>query len=209
MKKRILKFLIILPFGLLIVLTFIFLLQTSLLKRSLENKWLTAKETEFNGYEFVRCNWSIFEPKVAFVDDYILLGDIKGLEVHFYTQKNLFDFSRDSWSESHYTGGTDVKNTTFKELVKMVKENCSQFQKGYLDYTGYEHLSEQEKDDRYWEIAGKNLQWTYSEYKPEPPEPALSVEDKKFKEEWEEKMRKRYEENSKNYKKIEHTVIEE
>lgn len=189
MKKRAFKIFTLAILVLIIIFLSLFLLQTTLLKRSLTNKWLTANETEFKGYDFVRCNWNLFKPEVAFVDDYILLGDIRGLEIHFYTQKNLFDFARESWSESNWTGGTDVKNTTFPELVKMVKKDCEQFRQGYLDYTGYENLSEQEKEDKYYEIEAKNLGWTYTPYTPEPSEPELSSEEKVKKEAWDEKMR--------------------
>ena len=43
--------------------------------------------------------------------------------------------------------------------------------------TRTEHLSEQEKDDRYYEIEKKNLGWIYSEYEPEEPEPESQLSD--------------------------------
>lgn len=182
----------------------LFLWQQRNIEKKITDYWFPPKGKTINNYEVIRCDYNFLRPTVVFISDQIILDKYPELAIYFSTMENTFFQIKES-----YLGVSTVKNTTFEELAKMVKEDCSQFQKGYLDYTGYEHLSEQEKDDRYWEIAGKNLQWTYSEYKPEPPEPALSEEEKKLKEEWEEIMRKRYEENSKNYKKIEHTIIEE
>ncbi len=62
----------------------------------------------------------------------------------------------------NYLGATTVRNTTFPELVKMVKDDCEQFKDGYTDYTGYEHLSDEEKDEQYYEVRKKNLGWTFT-----------------------------------------------
>ncbi len=158
MKIKIFKTAAISILILLITIITSYFLQTYLVKRSLENKWLTAKETEFKGYEVVRCNLSILQPEVAFVDDYILLDVIKGLEIHFYTQENIFDFSRNSWSDKNYTGSTDVKNIAFPELLAMVKKDCSQFQEGYGDY------------------YGDKLTWSYTEPRPEKTPEDLEAE---------------------------------
>ncbi len=57
--------------------------------------------------------------------------------------------------ESEYTGGTDVENTTFPELVEMVKEDCSQFQKAKGS------------------ASDETINWSYSPYIPRPPEPKV------------------------------------
>ena len=121
----------------------------------------------------------MLRPDVAFVSDHILLDDIDEMKVYFYKIKNIFSEEEEN---REFIGVATIKNTTFPELVKMVKEDCSQFQEGYLDYTGYEHLSDKERDERYWEIDRKNLGWTYTPYIPEP-EP--TEEEKARKAEWE------------------------
>ncbi len=57
-----------------------------------------------------------------------------------------------------FTGATTVKNITFPELVAMVKEDCSQFQKGHGGYYGNE------------------LTWSYTEAEPEKTPEELGAE---------------------------------
>ena len=42
----------------------------------------------------------------------------------------MLNISENNWGKNG-VGATDIKNTTFPELVKMVKEDCGQFQDGY------------------------------------------------------------------------------
>ena len=79
-------------------------------------------------YEITTCNLNIFKPEIAYVS-YSKRVD-SGREryhVSFYNfQKENIIFGK--WN-FEYTGGTTVKNTTFNNLLKMVKEDCYQFQK--------------------------------------------------------------------------------
>lgn len=110
-------------------------------------------------YQIISCDFDLKERIQALIFEENRSAGL-GYRIRFFNTKRNSIFSQSF--QSNYTGGTTVKNTTFPQLLKMVKEDCSQFQKGYLDYTGYEDLSEKEKDDRYWEIERKNLGWTYA-----------------------------------------------
>ena len=85
----------------------------------------------FKEKEVVQCNWNIFKPEIAFVYHDIGNNNYKNdsLEIGFYNfQKEYYLFGK--WN-FEYTGSTTVKNTTFPELLKMVKQDCYQFQKDY------------------------------------------------------------------------------
>jgi hypothetical protein len=191
MSKKIITVLAILM-GALATAYFIFpFIQNFALKKSFEIH--NEAKIGDNNDAFLRCNRDLFDPIFAY--PFTLENES---HIGFYRPGKLFWASTNDWGAS-YTGGTTVKNTTFEKLVKMAKEDCSQFQKGYLDYTGYEHLSEQEKDDRYWEIDAKNLGWTYTPYAPDP-EPteeekarkrALEEMTEEERAEWEEMMLQR------------------
>ncbi len=84
----------------------------------------------------------------------------------------------------------------------MAKEDCEQFKYGYTDYTGYEDLSEEEKDDRWYEISDKNLHWSYSKYTPESPKPKLTEGEIEMQKILREKRLQEAEERRKNIKPI-------
>jgi hypothetical protein len=132
----------------------IIFLQSVFLTRSysIENR----VELNNENTKFIRCNRSILNPEFAYTFPF---SDT--IHISFFTTAKWLSLTEEEWDNSR-TGGTTVKNTTFDELVKMVKEDCDQFKEGYLDYTGYEHLSDQEKDNLYYEIEQKNLGWTYT-----------------------------------------------
>ena len=124
MKKIILITLVLIIF-LGIMYFSVFWIQNNTYKKSfvsfygLEN--ITEKEKP---YSFQRCNLNIFKPEFVY-----LTGKNKGL-MNFYHTKNIFSQTKEEWKNSR-TGGTTIKNTTFSQLLKMVKEDCYQFQKDY------------------------------------------------------------------------------
>jgi hypothetical protein len=154
--KRILTIFALLVLGVLIIYFGTFLIQNSTLKRSISQDY--GDNIVFDGKirDFIRCNMNILKPEFAYT---YKIGETA--DVDFYNSINLFSQTEEEWDNS-YTGGTTVKNVTFPELVAMVKEDCEQFKRGYLDYTGYEDLSEEEKREKYYEIERKNLGWTYT-----------------------------------------------
>lgn len=102
---------------------------------------------KFVTYDILRCNFGINDIEYGFVGEYV--NRIDNLKIFFYNMKRDSIFSINDWNDE-YIGGTTIKNTTFPELVSMVKEDCSQFQEGHGDY------------------YGEDLAWSYSPYEPEP-----------------------------------------
>ena len=94
----------------------------------IQNITLTKSYVTYNEGQgadsFIRCNLNIFEPEFASA----FFAMEKG---HISFKKTKMFLQTDKEWETSYTGGTTIKNTTFPELVKMVKEDCSQFQYGY------------------------------------------------------------------------------
>lgn len=87
----------------------------------------------FQNYDAIECKFGLLNPEYAFVSHlhYVYPErniDTVTLRIDFYNLNRPNILSR-KWNIQR-TGGTDVKNTTFPELVKMVKEDCSQFQQG-------------------------------------------------------------------------------
>ena len=117
-----------------------FYLQNYLVEKSLEK---FNKEPLGDDYALIRCNLNVFNPEFAYI---FFTGD-EG-NISFDTLSKIIWKSED-WKQS-YVGGTTIKNTTFPELVKMVKKDCEQFKKGHGDYYGDE------------------LAWSYSPYELEP-----------------------------------------
>ncbi len=75
---------------------------------------------------FLLCNWNIFKPQIAYILEEKYKNK-KELSIGFYNfQKEYLIFGK--WN-FEYTGGTTISNTTFPQLLKMVKEDCYQFQK--------------------------------------------------------------------------------
>ena len=188
MLKRVLKITLIVFSLLLLIYIVIFQLQNYFINQGTENSFLNSgvEDGDFNNYKTIRCNLNILEPKVIFISDLFYEND-SALSIFFYNIENSFSKK----VEEIRTGGTAIRNTTFPELVKMAKEDCSQFQQSKGDFNE------------------ETINWSYSPYTPEPPEVELTEEEKEAERIWHEKMRKQYEEDSKNYKPIEYTIIEE
>ena len=134
--------------------------------------------------DFTVCNYNILKPEIAFVYQDISNSDNKNnsLEVGFYNfQKENLIFGK--WN-FEYTGGTTISNTTFSNLLKMVKEDCSQFQKDSKDI----------KDFKY-----KDISWGHREYD------AKAEEQKELqkKMEYERLGIKKYKSTEENLKKVE------
>jgi len=154
---------------LIVILTILIAMSYKSSYSALYKEKILAQDIEiqnaFKNYEIVNCNFNLKNPEHAFVSfqHYIYPEDnseMKFWRVDFYdlSRTNIFSLN---WNIQR-TGGTDIKNTTFPELVKMVKEDCGQFQK-----------SKGNHDD-------PSINWSYSEYTPEPvlsPE-AQAVQDK-------------------------------
>ena len=122
--KKIIISLITLTVGSVIIYFSIFLIQNFTLKRSVSQDY--GDNIVFDGdiRDFVRCNMNILKPEFAYL---YKIG--KTADADFYKPKHLFSQTEQEWDDS-YTGGTTIKNTTFPELVAMVKEDCNQFQDG-------------------------------------------------------------------------------
>ena len=128
MKKNI-KIGLLSILGLIVIYFGTFYMQNYLLKKNLYKNYIFQYNTEdLVKYDFERCNLNIFYPEISFIEleksEYI--GDDFG--VYFYKPKNFFFQTTKEW-ENSYIGGATIKNTTFPELLKMVKEDCEQFQK--------------------------------------------------------------------------------
>jgi hypothetical protein len=78
---------------------------------------------------YIRCDYNFFSPRVAFVDETKNRYDNnQEFSIDFHYVDDIYNISENNWTDN-YIGSTDIKNTTFLELLKMVKEDCSQFQK--------------------------------------------------------------------------------
>jgi len=169
MMKKILKNLIIVLFLIPLIYLGIFFIQSYTMKKSFIKFYglKNIKETE-KPYNFQRCNFNIFDSEFAY-----LTGKNRAL-ISFYKPKHLFSQSKEEWKNSR-TGGTTIKNTTFDELVKMAKEDCSQFQEDFdaedpktqIDW-GYreveppkteKELEMEKKEEYYGTIKGMNYQF--------------------------------------------------
>lgn len=101
-------------------------LQHRNIKNFMVEYWFPPKGKTINNYEIVWCNKSFINPLVAFVSDQVILDKYPESAIYFSKMENTF-FGE---TNEDYLGATDVKNATFPELVKMVKEDCSQLQQG-------------------------------------------------------------------------------
>ncbi|MDD5305912.1 MAG: hypothetical protein PHU25_01190 [Deltaproteobacteria bacterium] len=100
-------------------------------------------------YDIESCHFGVLTPEYALITEEDILGDgNRDYELLYYQIENRLPFTS-NWQIT-YTGGTTVYNTTFPELVKMVKADCGQFQK-----------SKGNHDD-------PTINWSYSPYIPEP-----------------------------------------
>ena len=136
-------------------------LQNILLKGSFESEYTPLKADYIVNATFKRCNINILKPEFAKITDY---RDEQEINIAFYAPGKILSQTEADWDNS-YTGGTTVKNTTFHELVGMVKKDCNQFQEGHGDY------------------YGEDLAWSYSPYEPEPEKTQEEIEEEEY-EEW-------------------------
>lgn len=141
--------LITIPFGL-------YLLQNYKIKNFQIDYWFPPKDKTINNYEIIRCNYSLIEPKIAFVSDQVLLGEYPEIAIYFSEMKNTI-YGK---VNENYLGATTVTNTTFDELVAMVKEDCSQFQEDYNN------------------PDSNGIDWGYREA--DPPEPPKTEEELEY-----------------------------
>lgn len=83
-------------------------------------------------YEVVECKFSLFKPQYSIVAfKHYPENDRKTYDIALYEPFRPHIFSA-NW-QIEYVGGTDIRNTTFPELVDMAKENCEQFQDDYYN----------------------------------------------------------------------------
>lgn len=144
MIKKIVTIVIILIVSLIAIYFTIFLIQNFTLEKSLVQNYNEGEKVSGDELAFTRCNYNVLDPEFAttfFIKEEGNIG--------FYRPNKIFWGSEQDWDNS-YTGGTTIKNTTFPELVEMVKDDCYQFQEGHGDY------------------YGEDLAWSYSPYEPEP-----------------------------------------
>ncbi len=148
---------------------------------SIFKKQNSIQKNDLSKIESVRCNWNIFNLEYVVIHDLFNVGRNE-FYIYFFKQKNIFNFERER------TGGTTVKNTTFPQLLKMVREDCYQFQKPKGT------------------PRDKEINWRYVKYTPEPPKTKEEIEqEKKEKEELEKLLStfKRYEYTEENRNKLE------
>lgn len=146
MVKRILKIVMLSILSLPLIYFGIYNIQNQTLKRS----YVSYNEGQGSD-SFIRCNSNVLEPEFANI---YFAGD----EGHISFKKTkMFFQTNEEWKRSRL-GGTTIKNTTFPELVKMVKEDCSQFQ------------------DDYNNPDSNGIDWGYREAEPEIiPEPVSEL----------------------------------
>ncbi len=188
MKKITISLMIIL-FSILMICIGIYLIQNQTIKKSFIN---------YNGDNgdniFIRCNYNILEPEFTYAVELNLITD-NGIEINkkmlsFHKIKKIFSQTELEWKNSRI-GGTTVENTTFPELVKMVKQDCSQFQDNYYDESelGYtSDMNDNEKLERWNNTELKNPNWTFYENKPKTEEELKEEEERKKEEEFYESM---------------------
>ncbi len=115
-------------------------------------------------YDSIMCQFGILDTKYSLITYSKYEKDREYLTIGFYSlsRPNLFSTN---W-QAEYTGGTTIKNTTFPELVKMVKEDCSQFQGGFVNedpngigwtYTRAQTKAEKADDIRRYSLGKENL----------------------------------------------------
>lgn len=198
MKKSIKIILILFAFIAIVILITEILIYKKIDKKLIEKEVFSESENVQNSYisyQPVKCRFSFSAMEYAFISHlhYIYPEDdvdMESLNIGFYNVSRTHFFSS-NW-KINYTGSTEVHNTTFTQLVKMVKEDCSQFQRGHGDYYGDE------------------LAWSYSPYDPELEE-FLERDSQEFrltKEEEEEYLRKIENGEIKNEEDIKKYLIE-
>ena len=115
---------------------------------------------KYKNYEIVRCSLGLYNLDYVFVGDGRSIDeDDSNLEVTFYNLNRKSIFSS-KW-ESDLVGNSIIKNTTFPQLLSMVKDDCYQFQKS--------------KGDRNDEV----INWSYGKYKPKKPKTKEEIEEER------------------------------
>jgi len=102
----------------------------------LNNRQELTKELK-DKHTLKRCNFNIFKPEY-----YQVSGGNNDALITFYKFDNMLlnNLTPDNLEEK-YLGFTRVKNTTFDNLLKMVKEDCYQFQtNGKKDNTSWVYM---------------------------------------------------------------------
>ena len=143
MKNKKVISLMILIISLIVIYFGIYFYQNYSLKSSFSKETNTLFNSES---KMIRCNLNIFEPEFAYV-----FGTDNDGHIAFNKTKKIFSQNYEQWQNS-YIGGTTVKNTTFNNLLKMVKKDCSQFQKDKKEeeitwgYREYDRKAEEQKE---------------------------------------------------------------
>jgi len=169
MKK---KLKIALSILVLILLVVLFQLAYSYknINKSLINKKIYGQSEKvqkaFKNYNIVECRFDLLNPEYAFVSYQHYVYPERNVDNKLW-RIDFYNLDRDNKITTNWnierTGGTTIKNTTFEELVKMAKEDCSQFQKAKGDF------------------RDETINWSYSKYNPEhviEPEKPLTEEEK-------------------------------
>ena len=148
MKTKIIKWIIVLSTITIVIYFGMYFTQNYQAKTSLDKfnkqKIGTARDA------LIRCNWNIFSPEFAYI-----WFDNEG-NISFDKQSKIF-WLKDDWGNTSI-GGTTIKNTTFHQLLTMVKEDCYQFQKPRgnssdktINWRWVAAPTEEEKKEREWE----------------------------------------------------------
>ena len=127
-KLSLLLGIFLLIFALLIFLPFIFGKHIEKIKIDSEvetNEWF---QNRVQKYDIIICEFGLKNSLHGFVYEN-KFKTITDHHIHFY--RTIRDSIFSGNFDVSYTGGTTIKNTTFPELVEMVKEDCSQFQEDY------------------------------------------------------------------------------
>jgi len=135
------------------ILVGIYIYLDNRVKQSQITYSLTDNAREYTDYDVVRCGTPALE--YAFVDTYI----DNNFEIYFHviTWKDLFKSSEIDW-DANYTGATDIRKTTFQELLVMVKEDCAQFKEPSGN------------------LNDETLNWSHSKFEPELPKSRKKIE---------------------------------
>jgi len=158
--RKVIKVFISIIIMLLFFYSIFFILQNHEIKNALEK----YNEAELNDeHALIRCNYNIMEPEFAYVFFAMNQGHIS------FDQINKIFWKAKDWKTSS-TGGTTIKNTTFPELVEMVKDDCSQFQGGHGDFYGEDLAWSYSPAPTQKELDRRHILSLRSEYKYYSPE---------------------------------------
>lgn len=167
---------IIISFALLVVFSLIGIYFLSLpdIKSDIKSEFGLIEGEEkvftdaFKKYEIFQCQFGILNTEYVFVShrDYSFRNEDRELwKTTFYHSERPHPFSP-NWATT-YTGGTTIKNTTFDELVTMVKDDCEQFKKPKGDY------------------RDETINWSYGAYEPEQEKTPEEIIEQERKDRWE------------------------